>query len=431
MKIKIVGGGLAGCEAAFYLLKKGFHVDLYEMRPLVFSPAHRTSKLCELVCSNSLKSISLHTGQGLLKEEMRILDSLVLYAAERSKVPAGESLSVDRGIFQENIEKILFSFPKFNLINQEITDLSENSIIATGPLTSSKLSQAIINTTGKENFHFFDAISPIISGESINMKKAFFGTRYGKGSPDFINCPLSKEEYISFHKELVDAKTVILKEFEKRELFNSCLPIEEIARSGIDSMRFGPLRPVGLTNDVFGKSYAVVQLRKENIEGDSYNIVGFQTNLKYPEQNRVFQLIPALENCEFIRYGAMHRNNYLDSPKLLSSFGNLLKNPSIFFAGQIIGVEGYMESAASGIVAAINISRFMRKECLIDFPKNTIIGALMKYVSQENNNFQPMNANFGLFPSDSIKYKDKSQRKDAIVMNSLKNVREYVKLLEV
>jgi len=431
MKIKIVGGGLAGCEAAFYLLKKGFHVDLYEMRPQVYSPAHKTSRLCELVCSNSLKSISLHTGQGLLKEEMRLLDSLVLTAAEKSKVPAGESLCVDRELFQENIEKILFSFPKFNLIHQEITDVSENSIIATGPLTSSELSKAIISITGKDYFHFYDAISPIITGESINMEKAFWGTRYEKGSPDFINCPLSKEEYIRFYNELVNAETVILKEFEKRELFNSCMPIEEIARTGIDSMRFGPLRPVGLKNDVFGKSYAIVQLRREKIEGEAYNIVGFQTNLKYPEQNRVFQTIPALEKCEFIRYGAMHKNCYLDSPQILSSYGNLLKIPSIFFAGQIIGVEGYMESAASGIVVGINIARFMRNQDLIEFPKNTIIGSLMRYISQENNNFQPMNANFGLFPSDGIKYKDKNLKKDTIVMNALKSVREYVKLLEV
>lgn len=426
MRIKVIGGGLAGCEAAYQLLKRGVGVDLYEMRPTVGSPAHITDNLAELVCSNSLKSTSLQTPQGLLKQEMRLLDSLIMRAGEASSVPAGECLAVDRVLFSNKITEILCSFSKFSLFREECDTIEDNSIIATGPLTSTKMSLAIAKLTGKDHLNFYDSISPIISADSINMNKAFWGSRYDKGSPDYLNCPLDKEEYLSFWKELVSADTVVLKDFEKRELFEACMPIEQIAKRGLDTMRFGPMRPVGLHNEKFEKAYAVVQLRKENIKGNAYNIVGFQTNLKFEEQKRVFSMIPALAGAEFERFGVMHRNTYINSPSLLTNYGALKKYNNIFLAGQIIGVEGYMESAASGIVAGINMNRIINSKSPLIFPIDTMIGSLMDYVSKPKDNFQPINAIFGLFSKDGIKYKSKALQKQQLSEKALSATKQFI-----
>ena len=407
--ITVIGGGLAGCEAAYQIAKRGIKVKLYEMKPKEFSPAHSSENLAEIVCSNSFKSNSITNACGLLKEELRNLDSLLIKIADETSLPAGQALAVDREEFSKKVTKSLEKNPNIEIIRKESTKIDENNgitIIATGPLTSDKMSSQIIKLTGKEHLAFYDAAAPIIEKESINFNIAFYGDRYGKeADSSYINLPMNKEEYENFYNELINAQIVTLHEFEKKEIFEGCMPIEVMAKRGVDTIRFGPLKPVGFTNPKTGlRPYAIVQLRQDNNEGTLYNMVGFQTNLKFGEQKRVFSMIPGLENANFIKYGVMHRNTFINSPELLDNTYNLKKNKNIYFAGQITGVEGYVESIASGLVAGINAvqraknKNFEQKEEKILFPKETIIGALANYISTPNKNFQPMNANFGILP---------------------------------
>ena len=407
--ITVIGGGLAGCEAAYQIAKRGIKVKLYEMKPKEFSPAHSSENLAEIVCSNSFKSNSITNACGLLKEELRNLDSLLIKIADETSLPAGQALAVDREEFSKKVTKSIEKNPNIEIIRKESTKIDENNgitIIATGPLTSDKMSSQIIKLTGKEHLAFYDAAAPIIEKESINFNIAFYGDRYGKeADSSYINLPMNKEEYENFYNELINAQIVTLHEFEKKEIFEGCMPIEVMAKRGVDTIRFGPLKPVGFTNPKTGlRPYAIVQLRQDNNEGTLYNMVGFQTNLKFGEQKRVFSMIPGLENANFIKYGVMHRNTFINSPELLDNTYNLKKNKNIYFAGQITGVEGYVESIASGLVAGINAvqraknKNFEGKEEKILFPKETIIGALANYISTPNKNFQPMNANFGILP---------------------------------
>ena len=428
--ITIIGGGLAGSEAAYQIAKTGIKVKLYEMKPCKFSPAHTNANLAEVVCSNSFKS-NLHTNAcGLLKEELRILGSLLIKIADETSVPAGQALAVDREKFSEKVTNTLEKIDNIEIIRQEVTDLEELIkegivIIATGPLTSDSLSEQITKLTGTDKLAFYDAAAPIIEKNSINFDIAFYGNRYDeeRGKEEniedwkerikdqeasYINLPMNKEEYEKFYNELVNAEIVELHEFEKREIFEGCMPIEVMAKRGIDTLRFGPLKPVGFTDLRTAKRpYAVVQLRQDNKEGSLYNIVGFQTNLKFGEQKRVFSLIPGLENAEFIKYGVMHRNTFINSPELLDETYQMKNIPNLYFAGQITGVEGYVESISSGMVAALNAIRQMKQEEKVIFPKETMIGALAKYISTQNNNFQPMNANFGIVPELEERIKDK------------------------
>lgn len=449
--ITIIGGGLAGSEAAYQIAKRGIHVKLYEMKPKKFSPAHSNANLAEIVCSNSFKS-NLHTNAcGLLKEELRFLDSLLIKIADETSVPAGQALAVDRALFSKNVTDKLKEMPNIEIINEEVgdkihlEDLAKNGIviIATGPLTSDKLSNEISQITGDSDLHFYDAAAPIVSKESVNMNIAFWGDRYEQerakdeeisdwnerinkvDNSDYINLPMNKEEYEKFWNELVNAEVVELHEFEKREIFEGCMPIEVMAKRGIDTLRYGPLKPVGFTDPRTGfRPYALVQLRQDNSDGTIYNIVGFQTNLKFGEQKRVFSLIPGLENADFQKYGVMHRNTYINSTKLLDNTYNFKKNKNIFFAGQITGVEGYVESISSGMVSALNaINKFNKKEDKAEFSELTMIGALAKYISTENDKFQPMNANFGILPPLEEKIRDKKLRYEKLAdraINSLK-----------
>lgn len=410
--ITIIGGGLAGCEAAYQVAKRGIKVRLYEMKPVNFSPAHSSSNLAEIVCSNSFKSNSITNACGLLKEELRKLDSLLIRIADETKVPAGQALAVDRVNFSKRITEEIEKNPNIEIIREEVGKIdSENGIviIATGPLTSEKMTIQILKITGKEGLAFYDAAAPIIEKESINFNIAFYGDRYGKeGDSSYINLPMNKEEYERFYNELVNAEIVTIHDFEKKEIFEGCMPIEIMAKRGEDTIRFGPLKPVGFTDPRTGtRPYAIIQLRQDNSEGTLYNMVGFQTNLKFVEQKRVFSLIPGLENAEFIKYGVMHRNTFINSPELLDNTYNLIRNPNIYFAGQITGVEGYVESIASGLVTGINAGlQYMKKEKQT-FPKETVIGALADYIQTPNINFQPMNANFGILPPLEEKIKDK------------------------
>ena len=428
--ITVIGGGLAGSEAAYQIAKAGIKVKLYEMKPSKFSAAHSNTNLAEVVCSNSFKS-NLHTNAcGLLKEELRMLDSLLIKIADETSVPAGQALAVDREKFSEKVTNILEKMENVEIIREEVTDI-ENLykdgivIIATGPLTSDALSEQIIKLTGKDKLAFYDAAAPIIEKDSINFDIAFFGNRYDeekgkeediedwkerlkKQEASYINLPMNKEEYEEFWKELVEAEVVELHQFEKREIFEGCMPIEVMAKRGIDTLRFGPLKPVGFTDLRTGRRpYAVVQLRQDNEEGSLYNIVGFQTNLKFREQKRVFSKIPGLENAEFIKYGVMHRNTFINSPELLNNTYQMKNVPNLYFAGQITGVEGYVESISSGMVAALNAIKQIKQEEKIIFPKETMIGALADYISSPKDNFQPMNANFGIVPELEERIKDK------------------------
>lgn len=414
-EIKIIGGGLAGTEAAYQIAKRGIKVKLYEMKPKKFSPAHSNENLAEIVCSNSLKSNSITNACGLLKEELRRLDSLLIKCADETKVPAGQALAVDREKFSKLVTQKIEENPNIELIHEEVEKIEDDdiTIIATGPLTSEKLSEEIARITGKEKLFFYDAAAPIVLKDSINMEKAFTADRYGKGESDYINCPMTKEEYDKFYNELINAEIVNKHEFEKGNLFEGCMPIEEMARRGSQTLTFGPLKPVGFDK----KYYAVVQLRQDNKEDTMYNLVGFQTNLKFGEQARVFKLIPALENAEFVKYGVMHRNTYINSSELLDETYNL-KGTNIYFAGQISGVEGYVESIASGYVAAINAVQRMNNGDKIIFSDETIIGALAKYISTPNKDFQPMNANFGILNSDK-KIKNKIERYEYLANRSL------------
>ncbi len=416
-EVIIIGGGLAGCEAAYQIAKRGIKVKLYEMKPKKFSPAHSNVNMAEIVCSNSFKSNNLTNACGLLKEELRRLDSLLIRCADETKVPAGQALAVDREKFSEMVSEIIKSNENIEVINEEVTKIDDNqiTIIATGPLTSEALSEEISRITGSEKLFFYDAAAPIVTKESVNMEKAFTADRYGKGESDYINCPMTKEEYEAFYNELINAEVVTLHDFERGGLFEGCMPIEEMARRGSQTLTYGPLKPVGFDK----KYYAVVQLRQDNAEDTLYNLVGFQTNLKFGEQSRVFKMIPALENADFVKYGVMHRNTYINSSELLDNTYNL-KGTNIYFAGQISGVEGYVESIASGLVAAINAVQKINGEEAVIFNQETVIGALANYISTPNKDFQPMNANFGILNCDR-KIKNKVEKYQYLAERSLKH----------
>lgn len=404
--VRIVGGGLAGAEAAYRLLNLGYDVVMYEMRPTKNTPAHQTAGLAELVCSNSLKSVEKNSSSGLLKTEMRALNSLVLKCAEATSVPAGGALAVDRAAFSAEIERELRSFENFRLVREEFCEFDDVlTIVATGPLTSDAMVESILQLTSGNKLSFFDAVAPIVSMESLDMSRAYFAARYGKGEPDYVNCEMTEAEYRAFYNALVKANTVELHGFERAAVFEGCMPIEVMAKRGEDTMRFGPLRPVGLTNPDGSRPYAVVQLRKENVAGDALNLVGFQTNLTFGEQKRVFSTIPALANAEFLRYGVMHRNTFLDSPNVLEPTFRVRGSRPIYVGGQLSGVEGYMESATSGLLAAINLDRELKGLPQELPPDVTLCGALSRYVAAPNENFQPMNTNFGLLPSLQVKGK--------------------------
>ncbi len=425
--ITVIGGGLAGCEAAYQIAKQGIKVKLYEMKPNKYSPAHSNNDLAEIVCSNSFKSNNLTNACGLLKEELRRLDSLLIKIADVTSVPAGQALAVDRERFSKAVTEQIEQNSNIELIREEVKEIKENeiTIIATGPLTSENLSKEINRITGSENLYFYDAAAPIIDKNSIDFNIAFFGDRYGKqGDNSYINLPMNKEEYESFYNELVNAEIVTLHDFEKREIFEGCMPIEIMAKRGADTIRFGPLKPVGFTDPRRGnRPYALVQLRQDNEQGTLYNMVGFQTNLKFGEQKRVFSMIPGLENADFVRYGVMHRNTFINSPKVLTNTYNLKSNNNIFFAGQISGVEGYVESIASGLLAGLNAVAKL-KETKVIFPKETVIGALTNYISTENEKFQPMNANFGILPELEDKIKDKWKRYEKLSEIALQKLEE-------
>ena len=400
VKVKVIGGGFAGCEATYQLAKRGVDVTLCEMKPQKKSPAHHLDTLCEVVCSNSFKSMDEHTSSGLLKAEMELLDSLVLRVAKKCAVPAGNALAVDRYKFSEMITGELHKFSNVTVVSQVVDNLSTDGfdavIVATGPLTDDSLIPAFKNLFGEEFLYFFDAVAPIVTAESIDYDSAFVASRYNKGDADYLNCPMDKQEYLEFYSNLVSAETVELKDFENN-VFEGCMPIEVMAKRGEDTMRFGPLKPVGLFDSRKSeKPYAVLQLRKENKQGTLYNLVGFQTNLKFGEQKRVFSLIPALKDAEFVRYGVMHRNTYMNAPKFLNKYFQLKSNPKLFFAGQLTGVEGYVESTLSGLVAGIEAYRLISGLQPLDFGGKTITGALCNHVSTEFGTYSPMNCNFGI-----------------------------------
>ncbi len=430
-KVNVIGAGLAGCEAAYQLAKRGINVALYEMKPEKSSPAHHSNDFAELVCSNSLRSAQLENAVGLLKEELRTMDSLIMRAADETRVPAGGALAVDREGFSQYITKEIKENSNIEIVNKEMDAVPDENItiIATGPLTSEPMFNYIKGITGEEYLHFFDAAAPIVTFDSINMNKAFRAARYGKGSEDYINCPMNREEYEIFYDALINAEAAEVKDFEKNMVFEGCMPIESMAYRGKDTMRFGPLKPVGLVDERTNvKSYAVVQLRQDNKNATLYNIVGFQTHLKWPEQKRVFSLIPGLENAEFVRYGVMHRNTYINSPKLLDNTYRLKNNENMYFAGQITGVEGYIESTSSGFVAGINAAAQCRGGERIVFPPNTAIGALSNYISDGSiRNFQPMNVNFGIFNGIDemiVSIRDKKKRNMEIAKNSVNFVKK-------
>lgn len=431
MIIRVIGGGLAGSEAAYQLLKRGFEVELYEMRPQRMTPCHSTANLGELVCSNSLKSMTDDSASGMLKMELEALDSLLLRCAYKARVPAGSALAVNREIFSSVIEEELKSFNNLKIVREEVTKIDDGipTIIATGPLTSDALTDEINRLTGnKDNLHFYDAVAPIVAADSLDYSKVFEAARYNKGdADDYLNAGMNREEYDSFIEELINAKGVILHDFEKKELFEGCMPVEEMAKRGRDTLRFGMLKPVGIVNPNTGeKYYAVVQLRKENREGTMYNIVGFQTNLTFSEQKRVFSMIPGLGNAEFLRYGVMHRNTYIDSPCVLTEYFSMREHPNVFFAGQITGVEGYVESIMSGLIAGINVARLLRNEEMLLLPDTTITGSLQRHVSSAIGDFQPMNANFGILPSLSG-IRDKKQRKREYYLRGQRDINEYLR----
>ena len=423
-KITVIGAGLAGCEAAMQIANRGIAVDLIEMKPQK-TPAHKSDGFAELVCSNSLKASRVDSAAGLLKEEMRKFSSICMESAEKCSVSAGGALAVDRNDFSGYITKKIKSHPNINVINRVVTELPKDGItvVATGPLTDGELAKNISEITGSENLSFYDAAAPIVTRESIDFSVAFFASRYGKGTDDYINCPMNKEEYTEFYNALINAESAVLSEFDKPiTVYEGCMPVEILAKRGEDSIRFGPLKPVGLKDPRTGhRPWAVVQLRSENKEGTLFNLVGFQTNLKFPEQKRVFSLIPGLKNAEFMRYGVMHRNSFINSPKLLNHDLSLKENPNIFFAGQLSGVEGYMESASSGIIAGINAVKRLKNEPPLILPKYSMIGALLGYITDETvTNFQPMGANFGIIPPLEERIKDKRERYAAFANRSLK-----------
>lgn len=424
--VRIIGGGLAGSECAYQLARRGINVELYEMKPK-FTEAHKNENLAELVCSNSLKSNDITTAGGLLKEELRQLDSLLIRVADETRVPAGASLSVDREKFSAKITETLSNMENIKIIRQEITEIDTTipTVIASGPLTSSGLTDSIIKLVGSDELYFFDAIAPIVTYDSIDFSKAYIKDRYDKGDGDYINCPFSKDEYIRFYNELINGEIVHLKDFEKNRVYEGCMPIEVLAKRGEDAIRFGPMKPVGLRDPRTNETpYAVVQLRKETFGNEYYNLVGFQTNLTYPEQKRIFRLIPGLENAEFLRLGTMHKNTYIQSPKVLNETFQMKEYPNIFFAGQITGVEGYVESIASGMVVGLNMFNYINGKEPIIFDKHTIIGALCKYIAYKVGDFQPMSANMGLINYDEFKIRDKKEKNKRLSEISLEKIRE-------
>lgn len=417
---------MAGTEAAYQLLKRGFGVVLYEMRPEVMTPAHRTGELAELVCSNSLKSTDIGTAQGLLKKEMAMLGAMIPECAMRAAVPAGGALAVDREAFSREAERTLGEFDNFRLVREEVTEITPDTVIATGPLTSDKLYTAIDGYTGGGRLHFYDAVAPIVTLDSVDMSKAFYSSRYGKGSADYLNCPMNEEQYKAFRTELVNAERVILREFEKGDVFEGCMPVEVMAARGEDALRFGPLRPVGIRDAEGNRYYAIVQLRSEDNEGRLANIVGFQTNLTFPEQRRVFGMIPALEKAEFVRYGVMHRNTFLKAPGLLRDDFMLEGSEGVYFAGQMTGVEGYMESAMSGMLAGIGMARRLLSKPPITLPLTTMCGSLAKYVASYAGDYQPMHVSFALVPPLDGKVKGKAERKLAYAERALADLGRYL-----
>ena len=430
-KVIIVGAGMAGSEAAWQVAQRGIKVDLYEMRPEKSTPAHKTEKFAELVCSNSLRGAGLENAVGLLKEEMRQLNSIIMESADINRVPAGGALAVDREGFSQYITDKVKNHPNVTVINKEIETIPQEddaiTIIASGPLTSEVLAKSIGELTGQDYFYFYDAAAPLISKESIDMSKAYRASRYGKGTADYINCPMDKEEYEKFWQELTTAELAPIKEFEKAKFFEGCMPVEEMARRGIDTLLYGPLKPVGLEDPKTGKRpYAVVQLRQDNAADSLYNIVGFQTHLKWPEQKRVFGLISGLENAEFVRYGVMHRNTFINSPELLRPTLQYKDRDDLLFAGQMTGVEGYIESAASGLVAGVNAAYLAKGENPVIFPEQTAHGSMCKYItSAVAKHFQPMNANFGLMPPLEERIRDKKLKKQKIAERALEFLAKF------
>lgn len=429
-KVTVIGAGLAGSEAAWQLASRGVPVKLYEMRPVVKTPAHHTDKFAELVCSNSLRANGLTNAVGVLKEEMRMLNSLVLGAADRNAVPAGGALAVDRDGFSGEITRTLHEHPLVEVVNEEITELPGEGIvvIATGPLTSPALSEQIRKLTGEDYFYFYDAAAPIVEKDSIDMDKVYLASRYDKGEAAYLNCPMTEEEFDAFYEALITAEVAQLKEFEKEVYFEGCMPIEIMMRRGKQTALFGPMKPVGLINPHTGKlPHAVVQLRQDNAAGTLYNLVGFQTHLKWGEQKRVFSMIPGLENAEFVRYGVMHRNTFINSPKLLLPTYQLKERPTLFFAGQMTGVEGYVESAASGLIAGINAVKAFGEQEGIVFPEDTTLGSMARYITTADfEHFQPMNANFGLFPKLDTRYRKKAEKNEALAHRALDSLRSFI-----
>ncbi|ASS75658.1 methylenetetrahydrofolate--tRNA-(uracil(54)-C(5))-methyltransferase (FADH(2)-oxidizing) TrmFO [Tumebacillus algifaecis] len=427
--ITVIGAGLAGSEAAWQIAKRGHKVNLYEMRPVRATDAHKTENFAELVCSNSLRGASLTNAVGLLKEEMRRLDSVIISSADRTAVPAGGALAVDRDVFSGEVTRRVMEHPNINVIRDEVTEIPQDGIviIASGPLTSPMLSKAILEMTGEEYLYFYDAAAPIINKESINFEKAYIASRYDKGEAAYINCPLTEEEYNAFYEALITAEVVPLKEFEKEIFFEGCMPVEVMATRGRQTMLFGPLKPVGLPDPRTGKEpFAVVQLRQDNASATLYNMVGFQTHLKWGDQSRVFQMIPGLENAEIVRFGVMHRNTYINSPNFLRQTYQTQTRDTLFFAGQITGVEGYVESAAAGLIAGINASRLLEGQEPLTFPRETAIGSLAYYITHTSGkNFQPMNATFGLLPPLEKKIRNKMEKNEKISARALDRLQAF------
>lgn len=438
MAVKVIGAGLAGCEAAWQLANAGIEVELFEMKPKKFTPAHKYKGFAELVCSNSLKADRVNSAAGMLKEEMRRLGSLIMECAEQTKVSAGGALAVDREKFSDMVTEKIRNHKNITVVEDEVTRIPDGEVIvATGPLTSDVLAEDIKKICG-DYLYFHDAAAPIVTYESLDQNKVFFASRYGKGEADYINCPMEKDEYLVFYNELINAESAPLKEHDKEhfskdnfKVYEGCMPVEVLAKRGEDTMRFGPLKPVGLTNPHTGKRpYAVVQLRAENSQGTLYNLVGFQTNLKFGEQKRVFSMIPGLENAEFMRFGVMHRNTFINSPKLLTEQFNMRECENLYFAGQITGVEGYIESAASGIMAGLNMARSLNGKEKVTLPETTMIGALSKYISDPTvEKFQPMGCNMGILPELPERIKDKKLKYQAIADRGLSDLDIIIKEL--
>lgn len=432
--VNVIGAGLAGSEAAWQIAKRGVKVRLYEMRPVKQTPAHHTDKFAELVCSNSLRANGLTNAVGVIKEEMRKLDSVIMAAADQCAVPAGGALAVDRHEFAAYVTEMVRNHENIEVINEEVTEIPAGiTVIATGPLTSEALAAQIQNLTGQDYLYFYDAAAPILEKDSINMDKVYLKSRYDKGEAAYLNCPMTKEEFDAFRQALIEAECAPLKEFEKEKYFEGCMPIEVMAARGEKTMTFGPMKPVGLEDPKTGKRpYAVVQLRQDDAAGTLYNIVGFQTHLKWGEQKRVFSMIPGLENVEIVRYGVMHRNTFINSPKVLEKTYQLAADKNIFFAGQMTGVEGYVESAGSGLIAGINAARLAMGEEPLIFPFETALGSMARYITEaDSKNFQPMNVNFGIFPELGERIKSKPERAERHANRALQAIENFVKTTEL